>query len=91
MPNIKGIDLSDGVNIISGEINLPDAWYDRNAIQNYLEHHTIEECEDDANAFLENHLSGEQVRIHIFSVDPLNVTCIVANAGVDIPDNWWEV
>lgn len=89
MPNIKGIDLSDGIRIISGEVNTPDAWYNGTNLQNYLATHTIAQTETTVNAFLANVITTEQIRIHIFSISPLRYTCGVWNAGVTIPSNWW--
>jgi len=90
MPNIKGIDLSDGVKILAGEVNTQDQKFSEADFVNYLATHTIEQTETQANNFLANACPGEQVRVHIFSASPLKVTCIVANADVVIPDNWWE-
>lgn len=89
MPNVKGIDLSDGIKIISGEKNTLDAHYNRAALENYLASHSIEQAETAANKFLGNAIKSEQIRVHIFSVSPLRYTCIVANQDVVIPNNWW--
>ena len=90
MPNIKGIDLSDGVKILSGEINTLSPHFTAAQITSYLASRSIAQTETQVNNFLSNAIKGEQIQIHIFSTSPLKVTCIVANLGVVIPPNWWE-
>jgi hypothetical protein len=87
VPNIKGIDLSDGVKILSGTITAPDIHFNAAAIKKY---NTPQLAEDAANKWFAFNFTTEQVRVHVYSLDPLKVTCIVANIGVPIPDNWWE-
>lgn len=89
MPNIKGIDLSGGIKILSGEINTADAHYSRANIEKYLSSHTIAKTEETVNSYLSNTIKDEQIRIHIYSVSPLRCICIVADPSVVIPDNWW--
>ena len=89
MPNIKGIDLSDGIKILSGEVNTADAWYAKAAMIADFGNKPIAQCETIANNFLANKFPGEQIQVHIFSLSPLKVTCIVANLGVVIPSDWW--
>jgi len=95
VPNIRGIELTDGVKILSGEKNTPDAQYSAAQFQAYLASHTIAQTETTVNNFLNNLLPAERVMVHIFSTSPLKVTCIVANrwnmdgTPVVIPDNWW--
>ena len=95
MPNIRGIDLSDGVRILSGEITPPTAQYSAAQFPNYLASHSIAQTETTVNNFLENAIKGEQIRIHIFSVSPLKVTCVVANkfnqdgTPYVVPADWW--
>lgn len=86
MPNIKGIDLSDGVKILSGTITKGDVHFNAAAIKKY---NTPQLAEDAANKWLAANMETEQVRVHVFSLDPLIVTCIVANKDVIIPDDWW--
>ena len=90
MPNIKGIDLSDGIKILSGEIHTPDAHYTEAQLANYLAAHTIAQTETFVNNYLSNAINNEQIRVHIFSTSPLKATCIMANPDVVIPANWWE-
>ncbi|XUX01207.1 MAG: hypothetical protein TUN42_04255 [Dehalogenimonas sp.] len=95
MPNINRIDLSDGIRIVSGEINTPDVLYARAEMLASFTNKTIAQCEAIANNFLANRLPNEQVKVHIFSLSPLNFTVIVANKYLFdgtpyvIPDNWW--
>lgn len=91
MPNIKGIDLSDGVKILSGNMTWGDISLTATQIQSYLNNHTITQTEAYINSFLKAGMigQGEQVRVHIFTTNPLKLTCIVANLDIAIPDNWW--
>lgn len=94
MPSIAGIDLSDGIKIMLGKdkagVDVAPAHYNAANLANYLASHTIAQTETTVNNFLANALTGDQVRIHIFSISPLRYTCIVANPGVVISANWWE-
>lgn len=43
------------------------------------------------NNILPNITKGQyQMRVHVFSVSPLNLTVCAANIGETIPDNWWN-
>lgn len=90
MPNIKGIDLSDGITILSGELNTPDAVLSRAEMLLHKLDWSVEKIENFCNDYLENKIKGEQIRVHIYSLDPLKYNVIVADPGVVIPDNWWE-
>ena len=92
MPNIKGIDLSDGVKIVSGLTDVADLHLNAAAIKFY---DTPEKATDAANKWLKDRFP-EQVQVHVFTLDPLDVTCIVANNSYPntglpytIPEDWW--
>jgi hypothetical protein len=94
MPSIVGIDLSDGIKILLGKdkagVDVPPVWYNEANLTNYLASHTIAQTEDTVNKFLKEYFPSDQVMVHIFSTSPLKYTCIVADVGVVIPDNWWS-
>lgn len=92
MPNIKGIDLSDGVKILSGNMNWGNIGLTAMQITSYLAGHTVAQAETYIASFLKAGMigQGEQIRVHIFTASPLKLTCIVANQDVVIPDNWWQ-
>ena len=90
MPNIKGIDLSDGVQILSGEINTPNRHFTQADIEAYLATHDVAATEEQVNNFLASACPNDQIRVHIISTSPLQIACIVANRDYTIPDNWWE-
>ena len=91
MPSIKGIDLSDGIRILMGTGGT-DLHFNA---ANFLANTTIAKAELAANKWLQDRLE-DQVQIHIFSLVPLKVTCIVGNrfnfdgTPYVIPANWWE-
>jgi len=94
MPSIAGIDLSDGVKIILGDGSVTELHLNAAAIRNY---NTPVLAEDAANKWFAKNYKEDQIRVHVFSLDPLKVTCIVANwrdpqtlEPIVIPDNWWE-
>ena len=94
MPNIKGIDLSDGIKILSGTGGT-DIEYPRVAMVVAFGSRTIAQCETIANNFLASRWAYDQIKVHIYSLTPLRYTTIVANwynfdgTPYVIPDNWW--
>lgn len=89
MPNIKGIDLSDGIKILSGEVNISDAHLERAEILLHKLDWPIAKIEDFCNEYLESRIPYEQIRVHIYSLEPLRYTVIVADLGYEIPNDWW--
>ena len=89
MPNIKGIDLSDGVKILSGEIGISDALITKAEMLLHKIDWSIEKIENFCNDWLENKIPNEQIRVHIFSLEPLRYTAMVTDPDAIVPDDWW--
>lgn len=80
MPNIRGIDLSDGVTILDAS-NVPHQ-FSAADIEAYLLTHDIAQTEAQAENWLNANYfddTNDQCKVKILSVSPLKVTCIVAN------------
>jgi len=89
MPNIKGIDLTNGIKILAGEIGTPDALISKAEILLHKIDWSIEKIENFCNDYLENKIKYEQIRVHIYSLEPLRYNVIVADPSVEIPNDWW--
>lgn len=90
MPNIKGIDKSEGIRIRSGEVNTPDALLNKAEVLLHRLDWPVDKIENFCNDYLESHIPYEQIRVHIYSLDPLSYNITVADPSFVIPDNWWE-
>lgn len=81
MPNIRGIDLQDGVTILTvGDV--ADVHYSASQIESYLASHTIEEAEVAVTKWLNANYfdnTADQCAVKILSTTPLKVACVVAN------------
>ena len=106
MPSIKGIDLSDGITILGAD-DIPYQFSEAQIVS-YLEGHDIAHTEEQAANWLNVNVlnkQNDQCKVHIYSVSPLKVGCIVAIVNYSewdeelqewvtkqyvIPDNWWE-
>jgi hypothetical protein len=51
---------------------------------------TIAKAETFANNWLASNVDGYQMRVHVFSLNPLRITIGTWDLGLDIPANWWE-
>ena len=79
MPNIKGINLSDGITILDAH-DIPHQ-YSASQIEAYLASHSVEQTETQITNWLNANYfddTNDQCAVKILSVSPLKVTCIVA-------------
>ena len=96
MPSIAGIDLSDGIRILTGRGGV-DISYSRAAMVADAGNKNITQVEDVFNNYLSNKWPYDQIRVHIYSLSPLSYTIIVANqfnfdgTPYVISANWWEL
>ena len=87
MPNIKGIDLSDGVTILDAA-DIPHQYSEADIVA-YLQSHSIEQTEQQAANWLNANVfdgTNDQCAVKILSVSPLKVTCIVAIKNYSLPE-----
>lgn len=52
---------------------------------------TIAQVETYINSiWIPANVSGYQMQVHVFSLNPLRVTVWTGNIGIPIPANWWQ-
>jgi len=91
MPNIKSIDLSDGITILDAS-DIPHQYSEADIVA-YLQSHSIEQTEEqvakwlNANVFADQ---NDQCKVHIYSVSPLKVGCIVAIVNYSVNEPYWD-
>jgi hypothetical protein len=92
MPDIVGIDLTDGITIKTGSGH-SNIRYTKAQLETLFATKTIAQCETAANTWLAGQFSQgkltDNIQIHIFSLSPLTYTTICSSAP--IPANWWTI
>ena len=93
MPNIKGIDLSDGITILDAT-DIPHQYSEADIVA-YLSSHSIAQTEIQAANWLNANVfanQNDQCAVKILSVSPLKVACIVAIERYSVPEGepYWD-
>lgn len=83
MPTIQSLDCGADGPTVNGT-DAPIAAVD-------TAHEDPQACEDRLRAQLQAQVGdGGRVDVHVFTVDPLVYTALVANRDVTVPARWWQ-
>ena len=88
MPSIRSVSITD--NVVS--------FVDHRGVTKTLDassipqtQNTIAKVENYVNGtWIPANIDGYQMRVHVFSLNPLRVTVGTWNLGESIPANWWD-
>lgn len=87
MPAVQSIDCTQGLKLaVAGKLlasfaasDMTPAFKTTQDLESYLN-----------GAWKQTNINGDfQIRAHVFSLSPLSLTVLTANAGEKIPPNWW--
>ena len=89
MPSVRSIIISDNSVVITDSLGVTKTLSASDIPQTQ---NTVAKVENYINGtWIPANVTGYQMQVHVFSLNPLRVTVGTWELGASIPENWWSV